>query len=124
MDIATMDILGQDAMSFLEFLKIFHPFQATDPRDKIYSLFGLSRNNQAANILVDYKCSVEQLYTTGATQILSSSSCLHFYTATLDEKASTCHPGSPIGLHDKLQAKEQQWNSHIWPADLPSLSFE
>lgn len=79
--------LDRIQLSFLEFLTMFHPFQATDPKDKIYSLYGLLRDNQAVNIPVDYECTVEQLFTKVATQILSSSSSLHILYSNFGKKS-------------------------------------
>src|SRR5256885_1719533 len=46
----------------LELLQGFHPFRATDPRDKVYSLLGNSADHGGLGILVDYTVSTEQLY--------------------------------------------------------------
>lgn len=84
-EVATMDTLG-GKLSFLEFLTMFHSFQATDPKDKIYSLYVLLDDNQPVNIPVDYECTVERLFTTIATQILASSSCLHILYSYFGKK--------------------------------------
>jgi len=79
-------ISAGDQLSFLEFLRMFHPFQATDPRDKIYSLYGLLNENETKTIPVDYDITAEQLFITVAVQILSSSPCLDILYSNFGNK--------------------------------------
>lgn len=67
-----------------EMLERSHPFQATDPRDKVYSLLGLTGDNDKIALTVDYKCRTEDLYISVASKIVQSVSdasilygCLH-----------------------------------------------
>lgn len=76
--------------SLLELLLRSHPFQASDPRDKIYSVLGLADDRQKLALEVDYTCTPEQLYTTSASKIVEANpsveilnSCLHSKSLSL-----------------------------------------
>lgn len=53
----------------LKLLSSAYPMRASDPRDKVYSLLGLAADADALQIPINYKCSVESLYTTVAARI-------------------------------------------------------
>jgi hypothetical protein len=52
-------------------LSAFHPFRATDPRDKVYSLLGLAVDRDELDLPFDYTLDVEDLYVTTAGRILT-----------------------------------------------------
>lgn len=58
-------------LNFLMLLLRFHPFQASDPRDKVYSLLGLAVDGDAMNLQVDYTIAPEKLYIKVASRILA-----------------------------------------------------
>jgi hypothetical protein len=62
--------------SLRSLLEMFHSFQATDPRDKIYAVLGLAHDCIALGINVDYNCSTESLYSRVATSIMTKSPSL------------------------------------------------
>ncbi|KAI0117829.1 ankyrin and HET domain-containing protein [Nemania sp. FL0031] len=71
-------------LSLGELLLRAHPFQATDPRDKIYSVLGLAADHDEMGVVVDYNCRTEDLYISIATKIIQKMSdatllynCLH-----------------------------------------------
>lgn len=55
-------------------LESFHPFQASDPRDKIYSLLGLAIDRDQLDLPIDYTMNVEDLYFTALHRSLMASS--------------------------------------------------
>jgi hypothetical protein len=73
-----------------ELLRRSHPFQATDPRDKVYSVLGLADDRQRLELAVDYTCTAERLYIITAAKIVQAKptaeilySCLHAKSLTL-----------------------------------------
>ena len=60
-------------LDFLDAISVFRWFQATDPRDKVYSLLGITGN---VGILPDYTANVESCYKTTARAIISNSETL------------------------------------------------
>ncbi|KAI1127208.1 ankyrin and HET domain-containing protein [Nemania abortiva] len=57
-------------LSVGELLMHAHPFQATDPRDKIYSVLALAGDFDEIGLTVDYKCRTEDLYISMASRII------------------------------------------------------
>jgi len=74
-------------ISLSELLQNFHPFLASDPRDKIYSVLGLAHDAESLTIPLDYNLPVEQLYITTACQIFGSSQDIGLLYHNLDKKA-------------------------------------
>jgi hypothetical protein len=72
---------------FVMLLEQSHPFRASDPRDKVYSLLGLAADRDEIGLPVDYACTVEQLYTNVATVILQKSPDIEFLYNNLDKKS-------------------------------------
>jgi hypothetical protein len=64
-----------------------HPFRASDPRDKVYSLLGLAADRDELGLSVDYACTAEKLYTRVATAILKKSPDIEFLYNNLDKKS-------------------------------------
>lgn len=69
-------------LSLHELLTLFHALQATDPRDKIYSILSLSQ----VNLKVDYSCTVEDLYIRVAKLILANDLSLSILDDNLSKK--------------------------------------
>lgn len=61
----------QDPFTLYELLAAFHPFKASDPRDKIYALLGLAVDRDVLNLPPDYTLDVEDLYIMAANRILA-----------------------------------------------------
>jgi hypothetical protein len=59
-----------------ELLPMMHPFQASDPRDKVYALLGQAYDFKGISLPIDYNCPVEELYINVARQILNRSTAL------------------------------------------------
>ena len=57
-------------------LPMMHPFRASDPRDKVYSLLGQAYDLKGISLSIDYNCPVEDLYINVARQILNRSTAL------------------------------------------------
>ncbi|KAK0611721.1 ankyrin and HET domain-containing protein [Immersiella caudata] len=64
----------------------FHPFQASDPRDKVYSLLGHDVDSTYPGMPVDYTVSVEHLYTKVAIRILKKHNDLRLFNSNLHQK--------------------------------------
>lgn len=80
-------VAGDDTRVSLEWLLTrFHPFQSSDPRDKIYSLLGLVNQADKEGIPVDYEGPVEELYVKAASRILTSSQHLTLLYHNLEVK--------------------------------------
>ncbi|KAF2674054.1 hypothetical protein BT63DRAFT_449043 [Microthyrium microscopicum] len=77
---------GSGTIESIDCLTISHPFQATDPRDKIYCLSCLSQYDGVGGIPVDYDCSTEDLYTRVAARILSESHSLDILYSNLGKR--------------------------------------
>lgn len=75
------EMAGQ-RLPLLELLKFSHPLRATDPRDKVYSLVGLMRQE----LKVDYTCRVADLYVQVAKTILAESPTLSILYSNLTKK--------------------------------------
>ncbi|TGO19841.1 hypothetical protein BTUL_0002g00870 [Botrytis tulipae] len=56
-------------------------FNATDPRDNIYSLFGISIDIEAMGIDVNYNVTVKEVYTNAKTRILNQGTSLSLLNA-------------------------------------------
>jgi len=70
----------------LDLLQAFHPFKASDPRDKIYSLFSHSLDHQHLGLAVDYTIPAEDLYTTVAARVLAKCQDLDLLLSNLHGK--------------------------------------
>ncbi|KAK0648545.1 ankyrin and HET domain-containing protein [Cercophora newfieldiana] len=85
----------------------FHPFRASDPRDKIYSVLGHDEDKTHLDISVDYTISAERLYTIVAARIIKKHGDPKFLISNLHQKTlslpswvpdwSTWHFGSGAG---------------------------
>jgi hypothetical protein len=71
---------------FAKLLPALHPTQTTDPRDKIYALFGLACDVDDIGIKVDYGCSPEELYINAAIHCLESAGSLELLYSNLTKK--------------------------------------
>lgn len=78
---------GGHNLNLLALLQRLHPFRASDPRDKVYSVLGLANDRQDLGLTVDYTCTVEQLYIKTATQIIRTSSNINILLACLHIKS-------------------------------------
>jgi hypothetical protein len=67
----TSVISQHSRFTLLDLLSNFHPLQASDPRDKVYSLLGLASDRDALNLPIDYTCTAASLYITVAAHIIS-----------------------------------------------------
>lgn len=56
----------------LELLMFFRRYNATDPRDKIYAITGLTTRDAGLKISLDYSCSVEDVYLATAAAIIAN----------------------------------------------------
>ena len=63
-------VFQHSRFTLLELLSNFHPLQASDPRDKVYSLLGLASDRDDLNLPINYTCTVESLYITVAARIV------------------------------------------------------
>jgi hypothetical protein len=59
-----------------DLLPMMHPFQSSDPRDKVYSLLGQAYDLKGISLNIDYNCPIEELYINVARQILKRSAAL------------------------------------------------
>jgi hypothetical protein len=75
---------------------MFHLFQATDPRDKIYAVSGFAHDRTAIGVNVDYNCSLEGLYAKVTTSIMITSSSLDILYCNFGNK----RPGLPSWVPD------------------------
>ncbi len=71
----------------LYLLQAFHSFQASDPRDKVYSLFSHSLDHQSLGLAVDYAIPAEDLYVAAAARILAEYQDLDLLLSNLHDKA-------------------------------------
>ncbi|KAM7210258.1 Heterokaryon incompatibility protein (HET) domain containing protein [Rhypophila decipiens] len=101
-------MLKPQRKQLLKLLQSFHPFQVSDPRDKVYSLLGHSLDHEELGIEVDYTISPEQLYTTVAAEIATEYQDLRLLLSNLHHKSlsnlaswvpdwSTWYFGSDLG---------------------------
>ncbi|KAK4209181.1 heterokaryon incompatibility protein-domain-containing protein [Rhypophila decipiens] len=101
-------MLKPQRKQLLKLLQSFHPFQVSDPRDKVYSLLGHSLDHEHLGIEVDYTISPEQLYTTVAAEIATEYQDLRLLLSNLHHKSlsnlpswvpdwSTWYFGSDLG---------------------------
>ncbi|KAJ8121128.1 hypothetical protein ONZ43_g2342 [Nemania bipapillata] len=74
-------------LSLRELLARAHPFQATAPRDKVYSVLGLADDINGISIPVDYKCPTEDLYIRVASKIIEKTSDLRLLYSSLHVKS-------------------------------------
>jgi hypothetical protein len=74
-------------MRLLDLLKLSHPFKATDPRDKVYSLLGLAVDRDELGLEVDYTCTTEELYITVASTLFATHGNLDLLYDNLGEKS-------------------------------------
>ncbi|RBQ76817.1 hypothetical protein VDGD_07411 [Verticillium dahliae] len=81
---AILDKRAQFRLSNL--LPQFHAFQATDPKDKIFSVLGLAVDREALGVTVDYTQATEELYTRVAGSILSLYQDVNFLSNNLGVK--------------------------------------
>lgn len=86
-DLRTSIISHRCTLDLLELLKLTHPFRATDPRDKVYSLLGFLANYNRKSLRIDYQCPVEELYIAVARTILTESPTLNILYSNLGKKA-------------------------------------
>lgn len=63
---------GRYGISLHWLLCLSHPFKATDPRDKVYSVLSLADDRDDLGLEVDYTCTAEHLYTTTATKLVQA----------------------------------------------------
>ncbi|KZL80803.1 ankyrin and het domain-containing protein, partial [Colletotrichum incanum] len=82
-------LLRSHQLDLLTLLKGAHPFQSTDPRDKVYSLLGLAVDRDDIALEIDYSCKAEQLYITVANKILAKSPTLGILYSNLNKKSLT-----------------------------------
>ncbi|KAK0705457.1 heterokaryon incompatibility protein-domain-containing protein [Lasiosphaeris hirsuta] len=71
----------------LTLLIFSHPFRATNPLDKIYSLLGLASDQPTLRIPIDYTLRPETLYTTVATLLLAHSPSISLLHHSLPTKS-------------------------------------
>ncbi|CAG9985251.1 unnamed protein product [Clonostachys byssicola] len=64
-----------------------HPFLASDPRDKVYSMLSFAQDRACYDIHVDYTCTVASLFITVAGQIIQVSNSLELLSSNLPNKA-------------------------------------
>ncbi|KAG7106615.1 Heterokaryon incompatibility protein 6 like [Verticillium longisporum] len=64
----------------------FHAFQATDPKDKVFSVLGLAVDRETRGVTVDYTQATEELYTRVAGSILSLYQDVNFLSNNLGVK--------------------------------------
>ncbi|KAA8570017.1 hypothetical protein EYC84_002355 [Monilinia fructicola] len=74
-------------------------FLATDPRDKIYALFGLATDIEELGINVDYNASVKEVYTDTTIKILNQGTSLSLLNAA---GAGRYRHGQPITNDNEL----------------------
>jgi len=98
---------SDDPPSLLQALSTFKWFQATDPRDKIYALLGISKS---IGLRPDYKSSVEICYRETAKAILSSAETLDL----LD------HVVAPPSYNGSARGKNATWVPD-WSYDVTTI---
>lgn len=99
---------GNKRFTLLELLQRLHPLQATDPRDKVYSVLNLATDREDLSLSVDYICSAEELYTVVAARIVSCSLSLDILYSCLSTKSFSLPSWVPdwstwkFGIHGTL----------------------
>ncbi|KAK4220524.1 ankyrin and HET domain-protein [Podospora fimiseda] len=78
-------------------LQFSHPFRASNPRDKVYSILGLARDRQDFDIQVDYDRPVVDLYTEVSGRIFLKNQDLEFLSDVFFPKSI---PGLPSWVAD------------------------
>jgi len=73
--------------SLISLLLGFSYFQATDPRDKVYALFGQTPAQERANITPNYKLSAKQVFLSTTIAILEQSGNLDILCAVTKQHA-------------------------------------
>lgn len=66
-------------------LRLTRNLKATDPRDKIFAILGLTETSQLNNVKPDYKRSVAQVYTQYANVIITQEQSLSIFSSVLGE---------------------------------------
>ena len=82
-----MIIHEKGRFNLLGLLQFSHIFQATDPRDKVYSLLNLANDRQDLALPFDYSCTPEDLYIFVARRILETSPNLNILYSNLNKKS-------------------------------------
>ncbi|KAI9159002.1 ankyrin and HET domain-containing protein [Paramyrothecium foliicola] len=74
-------------LNLLDLLNRCHPFRASDPRDKVYSVLGLASDADIVKIKIDYTCTPEQLYVAVAARIVETDPNLEILYGNLHTKS-------------------------------------
>jgi hypothetical protein len=78
---------------------------ATDPRDKIYSLCGITGKTIAAGIRVDYDEPVRKVYTDFSKHVLRTRPDLQLLSAVMVKHTASCSYGLPSYVPDWMQPR-------------------
>ena len=88
-DLRSLILSKKASFSLRQLLERSHPFRASDPRDKVYSVLGLAEDREDLGIAVDYTCTTEQLYIHTAAKILKVKPAVRFLYNCLHTKSLT-----------------------------------
>ncbi|KAK3989404.1 heterokaryon incompatibility protein-domain-containing protein, partial [Cladorrhinum sp. PSN332] len=116
-----IDGLKFDLATLLQFS---HPFRASNPRDKVYSILGLAYDREQFELRVDYERPVVDLYTEVASRIFSKSQDLELLNDVIYPKSiaglpswvpdwSTWVYGSQSVAYDEIYAPAGQTSCKI-----------
>ena len=95
-----------DTRDILSLLNRFRRYKATDPRDKIFALFGLTSTNlEGSGMHPDYNSDVTDCYKRTALSILSSYGNLDLFST----------PRAQIGLSQNLLSWVPDWTGDKYP---------
>ena len=75
-----------NSLPLLSLLEAAHPFKASDPRDKVYSLLGLAQDRDIYAISVDYTCTAASLYSLVAARNITISQSINLLYSNLTRK--------------------------------------
>lgn len=77
-------------MELCRLLRLCHPLQSSDPRDKVYSLLGICSDYDRTGITPNYETPVAEVYTSVAVKLIEADGTLDLF--------SSIHPGKGISL--------------------------